>query len=159
MAAPAPSQPPSTAPPPAAVAPAVPTQGGQGVTPNPLPAAPPVAAVAQPLQPMHQPPAMQQPPQQQMPPPAPAGAAPGHPMPTHYQHQSQPMQPANPLPQQQVQPPAPAQQGQPPQPMQQPPPVQHPPPQRPPAGAIAPLVGGWQSDKDIADRRKMIAKM
>jgi hypothetical protein len=43
--------------------------------------------------------------------------------------------------------------------MQQPPPVQHPPPQRPPPGAITSLVGGWQSDKDIADRRKMIAKM
>mmetsp|Transcript_1361 Transcript_1361/g.2314 ORF Transcript_1361/g.2314 Transcript_1361/m.2314 type:complete len:1768 (+) Transcript_1361:193-5496(+) len=153
MAAPAPSQPPATAPP--AVAPAV-TNQGQGVTPNPLPAAPPVAAAQQPLQPMHQPPVMQ-PPQQQLPPPAPAGA-PGHPMPTHYQHQSQPLQPANPLPQQQVQPPA-AAQGQPPQPMQQPPPVQHPPPQRPTAGAIAPLVGGWQSDKDIADRRKMIAKI
>ena len=97
MAAPAPSQH-STLPPPA---PSVANQG-QGVTPNPLPAAPPVA---QPPQPMQQPPTMQQPPQQ-MPLVAPAGA-PGHPMPTHYQHQSQPIHPANPLPQQHLQPPAP----------------------------------------------------
>jgi len=74
-------------------------------------------------------------------------------MPTHYQHQMQ--APAL------QQPPHPPVQGMPGQPVAQPPqPMQHPQmQQQQQARQPMQLNGGWQSDKDVEDRRKMIAKM
>lgn len=116
-----------------------------GATPNPLsaPVAPPMAA------PLPMPPGTVNAPVPQ--------TANGHPMPTHYQHQSQAMAPAPPVagqPQQQL--PPPAANG---QPMQHPQLAQQ---QAVPQGQARgpqPLNGGWQSDKDVDERRKMIAKM
>eukprot|EP00571_Detonula_confervacea_P015865 CAMPEP_0172301040 /NCGR_PEP_ID=MMETSP1058-20130122/3011_1 /TAXON_ID=83371 /ORGANISM="Detonula confervacea, Strain CCMP 353" /LENGTH=1734 /DNA_ID=CAMNT_0013011029 /DNA_START=299 /DNA_END=5503 /DNA_ORIENTATION=+ len=162
--------------PPAAV-----PNGQVGVTPNPLSA--PVA-VAPPPPPVGNavPAPLAMPPGTISAPAPPPPNANGHPMPTHYQHQSQAMAPAPPLVQQQQQrppvvqgmqhaPPQPtvangqpqqpvAQPVRPPQPMQHPQLVQQAPVQQQAAQARPqPLNGGWQSDKDVEDRRKMIAKI
>ncbi|KAL7549755.1 hypothetical protein ACHAWF_013022 [Thalassiosira exigua] len=114
-------------------------------------------------------------------PTAPPPATNGHPVPTHYQHQSQAMPPAPGLAPGQraggvpiqgmhrAPPPSAAPNGQPPavgrQPsvLQRPPqPMQHPQLQQQQQHAQArpqPLNGGWQSDKDVDERRKMIAKI
>jgi hypothetical protein len=124
-----------------------PSANGHGATPNPL-----SAPVAQPPPPpvnnAHPPPAPLAMPPGTMNAPAPPLIANGHPMPTHYQHQSQAMAPAPPLAQQLHHPPSA-------QPMQQ---MQQQVAQQSQARP-QPLNGGWQSDKDVDDRRKMIAKM
>ncbi len=126
-----------------------PSVNGHGATPNPLSAPvaqhPPPSTVNNvcPPAPLAMPPGTINAP---APPPLVAN---GHPMPTHYQHT-----PAPPLAQQQQKPPHPpsAQSMQPVQQQQQQLAQQS-------QARPQPLNGGWQSDKDINDRRRMIAKM
>ncbi|KAL9183138.1 hypothetical protein ACHAXT_004925 [Thalassiosira profunda] len=154
---------------PAAPAPPPPALPNNGAPPVPAPG----QGVANPLSaPVAPPPAGGAPAPLAMPPgtvnaQAPPPNAAGHAMPTHYQHQSQAMAPAPPLQHQPLQgmqhaPPV-AANGQPPamgQPGARPPqPMQHPQLQQQQARAPQPLNGGWQSDKDVEDRRKMIAKI
>ena len=133
-----------------------PSANGHGATPNPLSAPvaqhPPLSTVNNVSTPA---PLAMPPGTINAPAPSPLVTN-GHSMPTHYQHQSQAMAtvPAPPLAQQQQKPHRPPS-AQPMQPMQQ----QQQQLAQQSQARPQPLNGGWQSDKDVDDRRKMIAKM